>query len=166
MTGSKLDVSNPEWTDRFRQKMDEASPREEAFWERMRRVAKLQDEILNSVPMVDQNEACILLGLSETDPSATLFHHEIDCQILRFNIEGQAAYPLFQFDVTKQQVYPALIELMKMRPEDWGGQMAFLHWLTRPNRSLGGARPCDRLEKDADAILVSFGAEISASLHG
>lgn len=91
---------------------------------------------------------------------------EVDCQILRFNIERQAAYPLFQFDVTRQRVHPTIIELMKMRPDAWGGQMAFLHWLTRPNRSLGNARPCDRLEKDADAIVASFKAEISQPLHG
>lgn len=166
MPDPKPDVSDPSWIEWFSMKMDEASPREEAFWERMRRVARVRDEILGSVPMVDQDQACILLGLSETDPSATLFHREVDCRILRFNIEGQAAYPLFQFDVAGQRVYPALIELMKMRPDDWGDQMAFLHWLTRPNHSLGGARPCDRLAKDAEAIVTSYRAEISQPLHG
>lgn len=146
--------------------MGEASPREEAFFERMRRVAEVEDEMLGSVPMVDQDNACILLGLSEPNPSATLFRRQVRCQILRFNIGGQAAYPLFQFDVAGQRVYPALVELMKMRPDDWGGQMAFLHWLTRPNCSLGGARPCDRLTNDADAIVTSFGAEICQPLHG
>lgn len=166
MTDPKADVSDPNWIEWFSKKMEEASPREKAFWKKMRRVAKVRDEILASVPMVDQDEACILLSLSETDPSATLFHHEVDCQILRFNIEGQAAYPLFQFDVTRQRVHPTLIKLMEMRPDAWGGQMTFLHWLTRPNRSLGNARPCDRLEKDADAIVASFKAEISQPLHG
>ena len=113
-----------------------------------------------------EDEACILLGVSEAVPSATLFHREVECQILRFKIEGQAAYTLFQFNVAGQRVYPALIELMRMRPNDWGGQMAFLHWLTRPNRILGGARPCDRLAKDAEAIVTSYGAEISQPLHG
>lgn len=166
MKDPKHDVSDSEWADWFSKKMDEASPREEAFWEGMRRVAKVQEEMIGSVTMVDQDEACILLGLSETDTSAALYRRQARCQILRFNIEGQAAYPLFQFDVVGQRVYPALIELMKMRPEDWGGQMVFLHWLTQPNSSIGGARPCDRLAKDGDAIVASFRAEISEPLHG
>ena len=166
MDEKKPNQSDPGWSDWFAKKMEEPGPREEEFFERMRRVAKVRDEIIASVQMVDQGEAGILLGLSETDPSDILFRRQVNFQILRFNIEEQAAYPLFQFDVAKKRVYPALIELMKMGPEDWGGQMALLHWLTLHNRSLGDARPCDRLATDADAILASFEAEISEPLHG
>ncbi|MBB3711741.1 hypothetical protein FHS00_001312 [Limimaricola variabilis] len=59
-----------------------------------------------------------------------------------------------------------IARLDEMRSEDWGGRAALFQWLTMPNRSLGGARPCDRLEEDADAILASFGAEISGPWHG
>lgn len=128
--------------------------------------AKLQSETLASVPMVEQGEACALLGLSDTNPSATLKRYETRNRILRFDWKGKAAYPLFQFDVAERRIHPTLIKLMDMRTDEWGGKMALLHWLTRPNRSLGGARPCDRLAEDADAIVESFLAEIAEPLNG
>ena len=142
-----------------------ASGQDEAVSRALTR-AKLQTEILASVPMVAQGEACALLGLSDTNPSATLKRYETRDRILRFAWKGKAAYPLFQFDVAERRIYPTLIELMKMRTDDWGSKMALLHWLTRPNRSLGGERPCDRLVDGADAILASFTAELSEPFHG
>lgn len=162
----KPNQSDPGWSDWFAKKMEEPGPREEEFFERMRRVAKVRDELIASVQMVDQDTAAALLGLSEPDPSDILFRRQARFQIFRFNIDGQPAYPLFQFDAAKHRVYPALIEIMKLRPEDWGGQMTLLHWLTLPNLNLGNARPCDRLATDADAILASFEAEISEPLQG
>lgn len=128
--------------------------------------AKVQSETLASVPMVEQSEACALLGLSDTNPSATLKRYETRNRILRFDWKGKAAYPLFQFDVAERRIHPTLIRLMDMRTDEWGGKMALLHWLTRPNRSLRGARPCDRLSDDADAIVESFSAEIAEPLNG
>ena len=128
--------------------------------------AKLQNETLASVPMVEQGEACALLGLSDANPSATLKRYETRNRILRFDWKGKAAYPLFQFDVAERRIHPTLIKLMDMRTETWGGKMALLYWLTRPNRSLGGARPCDRLTEDAEAILESFSAEIADPSQG
>ncbi|WP_435988503.1 hypothetical protein [Sulfitobacter sp. SH24] len=181
MIDTKPDGSDSVWIEWFSKKMDEATPEEEAFWKRRRLLglgvgldengnivsAKdvLRAEIYRSVSMVNQDEACVLLGLSGMDPAATLTRHEDDGQILRFDNEGQAAYPLFQFDVIRQRFFPVLIELMKMRLNDWDSQMALIHWLTRPNCSLGGARPCDKLAEDANAILASFRAEISEHLH-
>jgi hypothetical protein len=128
--------------------------------------AKLQSETLASVPMVGQGEACALLGLSDTNPSATLKRYETKNRILRFDWKGKAAYPLFQFDVAERRLHPTLIKLMDMRTDDWGGKTALLHWLTRSNRSLGGARPCDRLAEDADAIVKSFLADIAEPVNG
>ena len=142
-----------------------ASGHDEAISRALTR-AKFQSETLASVPMVEQGEACALLGLSDTNPSATLKRHETRNRILRFDWKGKAAYPLFQLDVAERRIHPALIKLMDMRTDEWGGKMALLHWLTRPNRSLGGARPCDRLAEDANAIVESFSAEISEPLHG
>lgn len=142
-----------------------ASGQDEAISRALTR-AKLQTETLASVPMVDQGEACALLGLSDTNPSATLKRYEARNRILRFDWRGKAAYPLFQFDVAERRIYPALLKLMEMRPDDWGGKMALLHWLTRPNRSLSGARPCDRLAEDAGAIVNGFAAEIAEPLTG
>jgi hypothetical protein len=163
-------------------KTDAVGPMEKTFGKRRRRVGLrvgleengnlvdvadvLRTEILGSVSMVNQEEACILLGLSDTDPSATLTRHKGDRQILRFENEGRIAYPLFQFDEAGRRVYPALIELMEMRSDDWGSEMSLLHWLTRPNCSLGGERPCDRLANDANAIVASFQAERSEPFHG
>jgi hypothetical protein len=142
-----------------------ASGQDEALSRALTR-AKLQTETLSSVPMVEQGQACTLLGLSDANPSATMKRYEAKDRILRFDWKGKAAYPFFQFDVAERRIYPALLKIMKMRTDDWGGKMALLHWLTRPNRSLGGGRPCDRLTEDADALVVAFEAEISAPLHG
>ena len=59
-----------------------------------------------------------------------------------------------------------LAHLDTMRPDEWGGRAALFQWLTMPNRSIGGARPCDRLAEDADAIVASFAAEISEPMNG
>jgi len=142
-----------------------ASGQDEAISRAMTR-AKLQMDILSSVSMVNQAEACALLGLSDTNPSATLRRYEAKDRILRFDLKGKAAYPLFQFDVTERRIHPVLLKLLKMRTDDWGGKMVFLHWLTRPNRSLGDAKPCDQLAQNSDAILRSFSTEIVAPLNG
>lgn len=142
-----------------------ASGQDEAISRALSR-AKLQTEVLSSVPMVDQAQACALLGLSDTNPSATLRRYEAKDRILRFDLKGKAAYPLFQFDVAERRIHPVLLKLLEMRTDDWGGKMALLHWLTRPNRSLGGAKPCDRLDQEANAILSSFSTEIAEPLNG
>ena len=142
-----------------------ASGQDEAISRALTR-AKLQTEVLSSVPMVDQSQACALLGLSDTNPSATLRRYEAKDRILRFDLKGKAAYPLFQFDVAERRIHPVLLKILTMRTDDWGGKMALLHWLTRPNRSLGGAKPSDRLAQDSDAILKSFSAEIAEPLNG
>lgn len=128
--------------------------------------AKMRAEVLNSVHMIDRSEVCELLELSVSNPSAALERLEDKGEILRFDHKGKAVYPLFQFDVTGRRVYPVLLKLIKMRTDDWGNSLAFLHWLTRPNRSLSGARPCDRLGDDSNVIVRSFAADISEPLNG
>lgn len=81
-------------------------------------------------------------------------------------LKGKTAYPLFQFDISGRGIHPSLLKLIEMRTDEWGGNLAFLHWLTRPNRSLSGAKPCDSLDKDEDEALRSFTAEISGPLTG
>lgn len=128
--------------------------------------AKAQTETLASIAMVDQIEACAFLGLSGPNALANLGRLESEDKVLRFDWNGEAAYPLFQFDVSEHCIHPTLLKLIEMRTDEWGGNLAFLHWLTRPNRSLGGAKPSDRLGDEQDVILLSFGAEISAPLAG
>ena len=119
-----------------------------------------------AVELVGPKEACELLGLSGTDAFTTLQRCEAEDRVLCLDWTGMPVYPRCQFDASRCQVYPILIELLAMRTDDWGSRLALLHWLTRPNRSLGGARPCDRLAEDGDAIVASFAAELSAPDHG
>lgn len=79
-------------------------------------------------------------------------------------LKGKTAYPLFQFDISGRRIHPSLLKLIEMRTDEWSGNLAFLHWLTRPNRILSGAKPCDNL--DEDEVLRSFTAEIFGPLTG
>lgn len=126
----------------------------------------IADEVLTAVELVAPGEACKLLGLSTTNPSATLRQYEAANYVLRIDWHGQAVYPRCQFDEARREVYPALREVLAMRTDDWGSEFALLHWLTRPNRSLGGARPCYRLAEDRDQVIEAFAAEISEPWHG
>lgn len=124
------------------------------------------EDSLTAVELVGPREACKLLDLSTADAFATLRCYEAEDRVLRLDRKGVPVYPRCQFDVTERQVYPAMLEILSMRTDDWGGEIALLHWLTRPNRSLGGARPCDRFAQDGEAIVASFAAEISEPDHG
>lgn len=128
--------------------------------------SQTQTEILASVTMVDQSRACDLLALSNADFAATLKRYEDNDEILRFDLNECPAYPLFQFDEVSHSIHPTFLSLMKLRTDDWGGKIALLHWLTIPNLSLRGAKPCDVLAEDADAVLNSFKAEIAEPLNG
>ncbi|SFQ17311.1 antitoxin Xre/MbcA/ParS toxin-binding domain-containing protein [Tranquillimonas alkanivorans] len=121
--------------------------------------ARLRSELLSSVPMMDGGEASAVLGSQDA-----LSEHEAQARILRVAQAAEVLYPRFQFDIPRHRLHPAMLELMGMRTDNWGSHMALLHWLTRPNRSLGGARPSDRLATDGDAILRSFAAELAQPL--
>lgn len=153
--------------DAYRNMLERSLPsgQDETITRALKRV-KLRTEVLSSVPMVDQAQACALLNLSDANPSATLGRYEAKGRILRYDLRGKAAYPLFQFDEAEGRIHPTLLKIMEMRSDNWGGKLALLHWLTRPNRNLGGARPCDRLATDGDAILRSFDAELAEPLNG
>lgn len=142
-----------------------ASGQDEAISRALTR-ATLQTEVLSSASMVDQSQACDLLGLSGTNPSASLKRYEAKDKILRFDLRGKAVYPFFQFDVAERRIEPTLLTLLGMRTDDWGGRMALLHWLTRPNLSLGGSKPCDVLAAQTDGVVQSFAAEIAEPLNG
>ena len=124
-------------------------------------ISPLQKEVLASVTMVDQAQARELLSLPNADFASTLKRYEANDEILVFDLNGSPAYPLFQFDRASHRIYPTLLSILELRTDDWGGKIALLHWLTAPNRSLCGARPCEVLSDDADAMLNSFKAEIA-----
>jgi hypothetical protein len=125
--------------------------------------ARLQERILASVPMVDQAQACELLGLSQANPSATMKRKEDKLEILRFMEEGRVAYPLFQFDVEGRRLYPAIAKLIAQKPVHWS-DFRLLHWLTRPHLDFE-SRPAEALA-DEDSVLDAFRREIAPAAHG
>ena len=127
---------------------------------------RLRSELLAAVPMVDQAQACELLALPDADPSATMGRREAEGGILRFERDGRAIYPLLQFDAAEGRVRPAIAKLIAMHPDEWGGDRMLLHWLTRPNASLGGAWPANCLADGDEAVLRAFAAEVEEPLHG
>lgn len=126
--------------------------------------ARLQEKILAGTSMVDQAQACELLGLSGANPSATMKRKEDKREILRFTIDGRAAYPLFQFDVEGRRIYQAMARLIALKPRSWS-DFRLLHWLTRPHLDFGVA-PAERLGAEADAVIAAFEREIVPAEHG
>lgn len=106
--------------------------------------------ILRDTTMIDQAQACQLLGLSGSNPP--------DRDVLRFTVDGRAAYPVFQFDVEGRRVFPALGEIIALKPIGWSDSR-LLHWLTRPHLDFDGT-PADALGTDGAAVVAAFAREI------
>ena len=126
--------------------------------------ARLQEKILASTSMVDQTQACELLGLSATNPSATMKRKEEKREILRFTVDGRVSYPLFQFDVEGRRVFPAMAKLIALKPETWS-DFRLLHWLTRPHLDFGTA-PAEKLSAEDAEVVAAFKREIVSAEHG
>lgn len=125
---------------------------------------RVQQKILSRTPVVDQGEACELLSLSTSNPSATMLRKEKRREILRFTVDGRAVYPLFQFDIENRKLYPAMKTLLDMTPETWSNYRV-LHWLTRSHADLGGA-PAEHLGTAPEAVIGAYAREIEPSVHG
>ncbi|ATI80594.1 hypothetical protein [Sphingobium yanoikuyae] len=126
--------------------------------------ARIQERILASTQMADQSEACELLGLSGSNPSATMKRKEEKNGLLRFTIDGRAAYPLLQFDVENRRIYPALSEIIARRPDDWSN-FRLLHWLTREHLDFDDT-PAAALGREAEAVIAAFERAIEPEVHG
>jgi len=126
--------------------------------------ARLQERILASTPMADQGEACELLGLSGANPSATMKRKVEKRELLRFTVDGRAAYPLLQFDVEGRRIYPALSRIIAAMPEHWS-DFRLLHWLTRPHLDFDDT-PAAALGSDPEAVVEAFQREIEPEVHG
>jgi hypothetical protein len=126
--------------------------------------ARLQEKILASTSMVDQAEACQLLGMSATNPSATMKRKEDKRELLRFTVDGRAVYPLVQFDVEERRIFPAVAKLLAAKPDHWS-DFRLLHWLTRPHLDFDGT-PGEALGVDESAVLAAFAREIEPAVHG
>lgn len=126
--------------------------------------ARLQEKILASTSMVDQAQACELLGLSGTNPSATMKRKEEKREILRFTLDGRVAYPLFQFDVEGRRIFPVMAKLIALKPDTWS-DFRLLHWLTRPHLDFGAA-PAEKLGAQETEVVAAFKREILPVEHG
>jgi hypothetical protein len=126
--------------------------------------ARLQEKILASTSMVDQAQACQLLGMSATNPSATMKRKEDKRELLRFTVDGRAVYPLVQFDVDGRRVFPAVAKLLAAKPDHWS-DFRLLHWLTRLHLDFDGT-PGEALGTDEPAVLAAFAREIEPEVHG
>ncbi|MBY5374639.1 hypothetical protein ELG72_27780 (plasmid) [Rhizobium leguminosarum] len=126
--------------------------------------ARLQEKILASTSMVDQPQACELLGLSGTNPSATMKRKEEKREILRFTIDGRVSYPLFQFDVEGRRIFPTMAKLIALKPETWS-DFRLLHWLTRPHLDFETA-PAEKLGAEDAEVIEAFKREVVPAEHG
>lgn len=126
--------------------------------------ARVQEKLLASVPCVDQTEACILLGLSTSNPSATMKRKEERGEVLRFTLEGRAAYPLLQFDVEGRRVFPGVQKILSLAPRTWSN-FRILHWLIRPHLDFEST-PAAALGTEEERVLEAFSREIEPADHG
>lgn len=126
--------------------------------------ARLQERILASSPMVDQAQACELLGLSTANPSATMKRKEARRELLRFTRDGRAVYPLFQFDVESRRITAGLEAVIASKPENWS-DFRLLYWLSHPHIDFDGP-PSAALGASPDEVLAAFKREIEPPVHG
>lgn len=126
--------------------------------------ARLQERLLSITPKIDQTQACQFLGLSLTNPSATLKRKEGKGEILRFDAGGRAAYPLFQFDIERQRIFPVIKKVLAVKPETWSN-FRLLHWLTTPHLDFDRT-PAESLESREGDVLAAFSRAIKVPDHG
>lgn len=126
--------------------------------------ARLQEKTLANTAMADQAQACELLGLSSSNASSTMKRKEDKNEVLRFTFDGRAAYPLFQFDIDERRIFPVVIKLIEMKPDNWSN-FRLLYWLTRPHAEFEDT-PADALRSDHDAVISAFERAIQPVEHG
>lgn len=125
---------------------------------------RLQERLLDSVHLVNQKEACELLGMSKKNPSATMNRKEDGGELLRFTRDGRAVYPLLQFDPDARRLYPEIKEMIAMA-EDWRSHYQILSWLVRPHLDFDGT-PAEALKSQGDAVIAAFARETAEQSHG
>lgn len=125
---------------------------------------RLQERLLDSVHLVNQKEACELLGMSKKNPSATMSRKEENGELLRFTRDGRAVYPLLQFDPDARRLYPEIKEMIAMA-EDWRSNYQILSWLVRPHLDFDGT-PAEALKTYGDAVIAAFARETAEQSHG
>lgn len=114
--------------------------------------------------LVDETEAARLLGLSNADTERTGLIMGDRRKILRFEVEGRTAYPLFQFDAESHCIRPGISAVMAARPSGWSDYRV-LHWLVTPHLDFGRI-PAEAISTDADAVLAAFKIASDHTSHG
>ena len=125
---------------------------------------RLQERFLAELDMADQVDACELLRLSKSNPSATLRRVEDRGEIIRIDRDGRPSYPLFQFDVENGRLYPVIREINSLRPEAWSN-FRLCYWMSRKHADFGCA-PADLLGKADAEIIDAFRRAIEPVVHG
>lgn len=114
--------------------------------------------------LVDETEAVRLLGLSDADPERTLSIMWDRRKILRFEVEGRTAYPLFQFDADSHCIRPGISAILARRPSGWT-DYRLLNWLVTPHLDFGRT-PAEAVSRDGDAVVAAFARACEAPRHG
>lgn len=125
---------------------------------------RVQERILAELDLADQSQACELLRLSKSNPSATLKRIEERGGLVRIDRDNRPFYPLFQFDVENGRIHPVITEINRMRPESWSN-MRLCYWMTRKHADFGRA-PAELLGQADDEILVAFHRATLPEVHG
>lgn len=125
---------------------------------------RLQENILAATTMVEQARASDLLGMTGTNPAATIERLAEKGEVLRLTIDGRATYPLFQFDVEGRRIFPAIAKLIALKPGSWS-DFRLLHWLTRPHLDFE-ATPAEVLGTKGEEVIAAYLREIDPAVHG
>jgi hypothetical protein len=152
-------------TDGYRRLIRESLPsgRNLAVKDALNRV-RVQEQFLAELDMADQAEACELLRLSKSNPSATLRRVEDRGELIRIDRDGRPFYPLFQFDVENGRVYSVIREINGLLPEGWS-RFRLCYWMSRKHADFGRA-PAELLGKADAEIIDAFRRAIEPVVHG
>lgn len=115
-----------------------------------RRNAQARYEFLKEYGLTS-DEVATIVGSRAENRAALASRWYSDGRVLRVEHNGITYYPRFQFDKSGN-AHPVIRKLLKVRSplmSDW----QFALWFVAANGWLGGERPVDSLEKDADRVI-------------
>lgn len=122
----------------------------------------LRRQILSGVEMVDEVEACGLLGLASTDPDWSSLKLQ---ELLHFRIAGRWKFPAFQFDPNNRRPYPGLVKIVAAAKAAGWSEFRLLNWMMRPHLDFDGV-PADALEDQDEEVLEAFLRDSEPECHG
>lgn len=127
------------------------------------RVAELRAQILASTPMCDGDEASAFLGLPVADDREAL--HEIQDQLLMFNVNGRELYPLFQFNVKERALHSEFVDILKIaRAHEWSA-FRLTHWMISGHVEFD-VNPASALPDQPLRVKDAFLRAVEPQLHG